>query len=109
MVKVLYNDENVKKECAFKRISDHVVELKGGKENASGFLTFRLDETQLGDFSDYTTIHKVTEDAVQYSNDGSVYVGPIGETFSVDNAPTVEERLDALESAMFEMLLGGAE
>ena len=33
-------------------------------------------ETQLGDFSDFTTVYKVDGDSVSYSNDGSVYVEP---------------------------------
>ena len=33
-------------------------------------------KTQLGDFSDFTTVFKVDGDSVSYSNDGSVYVEP---------------------------------
>lgn len=109
MIKIKYNNTDEKIECGFK-IENSIVELKGGSENTSGFLTFRLDgETQLGDFSDYTTIYRVTDDAVQYSNDGSVCVESVeipSAPVPVDDSPTVEERLEALESAMLEMILG---
>lgn len=77
MIKVRFNDSTKFLTCEFSRISDHVVTLGNCKErNIIGFTTYRLSGEQLGDFSDYTTIYRILDDAVQYSNDGSVYVDP---------------------------------
>ena len=65
--------------------------------NPSGFTTWKLDGvTQLGDFSDFTTVYKVDGDSVTYSNDGSIYVEP--------PKPTEEElRRQALQSEKAEL------
>ena len=43
--------------------------------------------TQLGDFSDYTTVYRTLDNAVQLSDDGSVYVEP-----EVPDTPVPENR-----------------
>ena len=77
MIKIKYNDSNVFHEVEFSRIENTVI-LKGvTEENTSGFTTWKLDgKTQLGDFSDFTTVYRVDGESVTYSNDGSVYVEP---------------------------------
>lgn len=94
MIKIKFNDSDELLEAGFTRISDHVVELYGVTKAPSGFTTWRMDGvTQLGDFSDYTTIYRTLDNAVQLSDDGSVYVEPKpGEP-----KPTQEERIKALE------------
>ena len=95
MIKIKFNDSDELLEAGFTRISDHVVELYGVTKAPSGFTTWRMDGvTQLGDFSDYTTIYRTLDNAVQLSDDGSVYVEPKpGEP-----KPTQEERIKALEN-----------
>ncbi len=95
MIKIKFNDSDELLESGFTRISDHVVELYGVTKAPSGFTTWRMDGvTQLGDFSDYTTIYRTLDNAVQLSDDGSVYVEPKpGEP-----KPTQEERIKALEN-----------
>ena len=94
MIKIKFNDSDELLEAGFTRISDHVVELYGVTKAPSGFTTWRMDGvTQLGDFSNYTTVYRVLDNAVQLSDDGSVYVEPApGEP-----KPTQEERIKALE------------
>ena len=77
MIKIKFNDKTNCEEAEFSR-TEHIVTLKGiTKENTSGFTTWRMDgKTQLGDFSEFTTVYKVDGDSVTYSNDGSVYVEP---------------------------------
>ena len=81
------------------RHSEHVIEL-GGIADAptTGFTTWRMDGvTQLGDFSDYTTVYRTLDNAVQLSDDGSVYVEPeVPEPG--EPRPTQEERIKALEN-----------
>lgn len=97
MIKIKFNNDNVFHEVEFLR-NNNTVTLKGiTEQNSSGFTTWRLDgKTQLGDFSDFTTIFKVENDSVTYSNDGSVYVEP--------SKPTEEEvRRQALLSEKSEL------
>ena len=77
MIKIKFNNENIFKEVEFSR-TENTVTLKGvTEENTSGFTTWRMDgKTQLGDFSDFTTVFRVDGDSVSYSNDGSIYVEP---------------------------------
>ena len=76
MIKIKYNDKKSFEEVSFYR-DNNVVTITPTTPNTSGFITWRMDgETQLGDFSDFTTIFKVDGDSVSYSNDGSIYVEP---------------------------------
>lgn len=77
MIKIKFNNENVFHEVEFSK-NNNTVTLRGiTEQNTSGFTTWRMDEkTQLGDFSDFTTVYKFNGDYVTYSNDGSVYVEP---------------------------------
>ena len=76
MINIKYNNSNTFEEVSFSR-NNNVVTITPTTPNTSGFTTWRMDgKTQLGDFSDFTTIYKVDGDSVSYSNDGSVYVEP---------------------------------
>ena len=76
MILIKYNDSNTFNEVSFLR-SNNLVTMTPTTPNPSGFTTWKLDgKTQLGDFSDFTTIYKVDGESVTYSNDGSVYVEP---------------------------------
>ena len=76
MIKIKYNNQKSFEEVNFSR-DNNVVTITPTTPNASGFTTWRMDgKTQLGDFSDFTTIYKVDGDSVSYSNDGSIYVEP---------------------------------
>lgn len=77
MIKIKFNDSAGYHTCEFSRMSDHVVTLgKCAVQNTSGFSTYRMSGEQLGDFCYYATVYRVLDDAVQYSDDGSVYVEP---------------------------------
>lgn len=91
MIKIKYNNNNTFEEVTFFR-SNNLVTMSPTSPNTTGFTTWKLDgETQLGDFSDFTTVYRVDGDSVTYSNDGSVYVEP--------PKPTEEElRRQALQS-----------
>ena len=98
MIKIKINASDEIREVTFSRHSEHVIEL-GGIADAptTGFTTWRMDGvTQLGDFSDYTTVYRTLDNAVQISDDGSVYVEP-GEPSPGEPQPTQEERIKALE------------
>lgn len=77
MIKIKFNNKTTFEDVEFSRTENTVI-LKGiTEENTSGFTTWRKDgKTQLGDFSDFTTVYKVDGDSVSYSNDGSIYVEP---------------------------------
>ena len=96
MIKIKYNNRNTFEEVTFYRDGD-IVTMTPTTPNPSGFTTWKLDgKTQLGDFSDFTTIYKVDGESVTYSNDGSVYVEP--------PKPTEEElRRQALQTEKAEL------
>lgn len=61
----------------FNIISSNVVELKGDfLILTDGFLLSRPDCKDDWDYSAYTTVYRVIEDGVQFSNDGSIYIEP---------------------------------
>ena len=94
MIKIKINASDEIREVTFSRRSEHVIEL-GGITDAptTGFTTWRMDGvTRLGDFSDYTTVYRTLDNAVQLSDDGSVYVEPeVPEPG--EPQPTQEERI----------------
>ena len=96
MIKIRYNNKSTFEEVTFYR-SNNLVTMSPTTPNPSGFTTWKLDgKTQLGDFSDFTTVYKVDGDSVTYSNDGSVYVEP--------PKPTEEElRRQALQTEKAEL------
>ena len=96
MISIKYNNRNTFDDVNFTR-DGNLVTMSPTTPNPSGFTTWKLDgKTQLGDFSDFTTIYKVDGDSVTYSNDGSVYVEP--------PKPTAEElRRQALQSEKAEL------
>ena len=76
MIKIKFNNEDKFREVEFSR-TEHTVTLKGiTEQNISGFCTYRLNEQQLGDFSEFNTVFKVGSNSVTYSNDNSVYEEP---------------------------------
>ena len=96
MIKIKYNNKTTFEEVTFYR-NGNIVTMTPTAPNTSGFTTWKLDGvTQLGDFSDFTTVYRVDGESVTYSNDGSVYVEP--------PKPTEEElRRQALQSEKAEL------
>ena len=96
MIKIKYNNKTTFEEVTFFR-SNNLVTMFPTSPNPSGFTTWKTDgKTQLGDFSDFTTIYRVDGESVTYSNDGSVYVEP--------PKPTEEElRRQALQTEKAEL------
>lgn len=76
MIRIRYNNRNGFEDVNFTR-NGNLVTMSPTTPHTSGFTTWKLDgKTQLGDFSDFTTIYRVDGESVTYSNDGSVYVEP---------------------------------
>ena len=76
MIKIKYNNRNTFEDVTFYR-NGNLVTMTPTTPNTNGFTTWKLDGvTQLGDFSDFTTVYKVDGDSVTYSNDGSIYIEP---------------------------------
>lgn len=109
MIKIKFGNATAVNDVSFARINNHVVEL-GGIADAptTGFTTWRMDGvTQLGDFTAYTTIYRALDNAVQLSDDGSVYVEPeVPDTPKPgDPQPTQLERIEALEATTDDIVL----
>lgn len=101
MIKIKFNGADEFLGAGFTRINDHVIELLGITQASSGFTTWRMDGvTQLGDFSDYTTVYRILDNAVQLSDDGSVYIEPEPK----DPQPTEKEKEKTLMKAQIKAL-----
>ena len=96
MIRIKYNNKSTFEEVSFSRLNN-LATMTPTTPNPSGFTTWRLDgKTQLGNFSDFTTVYRVNGESVTYSNDGSVYVEP--------PKPTEEElRRQALQTEKAEL------
>ena len=96
MISIRYNNKNTFEDVNFTR-NGNLVTMSPTAPNTSGFTTWKLNgKTQLGNFSDFTTIYKVDGESVTYSNDGSIYIEP--------PKPTEEElRKQALQTEKAEL------
>ena len=98
MIKIKYNNKKSFEEVSFSR-NNNVVTITPTTPNTNGFTTWRMDgKTQLGDFSDFTTVYKVDGDSVSYSNDGSIYIEPPKPTEEELKKQALAEEKTQLES-----------
>ena len=76
MIKIKFNEIEKPINVSFS-IQNNIITLTGNvPKNTSGFVAYTVNDIVLGDYSEYTTIYRVLPDAVQFSNDGSVWVPP---------------------------------
>ena len=84
------NEESIKK-CTIKKISSHVIELRGVEQNLSGFNVVKENGAVYGKYVDYTTLYREIQGGFLLSNDGSVYVEPEPTPEPEPYEPTLEE------------------
>lgn len=76
MIKIKFNEIEKPINVSFS-IQNNIITLTGNvPQNTCGFVAYTINDIVLGDYSDFTTIYRVLPDAVQFSNDGSVWVPP---------------------------------
>ena len=76
MIKIKFNEIEKPINVSFS-MQNNIITLTGNvPQNTSGFIAYTINDIVLGDYSDFTTIYRVLPDAVQFSNDGSVWVPP---------------------------------
>ena len=76
MIKIKFNEIEKPINISFS-MQNNIITLTGNvPQNTSGFIAYTVNDIVLGDYSDFTTIYRVLPDAVQFSNDGSVWVPP---------------------------------
>lgn len=78
MLNMSYKGDNTVYPINFMLVSDAIVELKGDfPARTDGFTLSRPGhDDDKWDYSGYTTVFRETEDGVQFSCDGSVYIPP---------------------------------
>lgn len=77
MLKLQYVGENTTHIVEFCRINKHVVQIRGDLPvKASGFKCSKLTADNGWDYTAYTTIYRLIDGGVQFSDDGSVYIAP---------------------------------
>lgn len=114
-IKIKFNNEPFMREVEFSRTAHNIVTLVGENipENTSGFHTYQKDKLfELGNLSDYCTVYHKLPNAIQFSNDGSVWQEPkpvempeVIPSEPIPTTPTVslEERVADLEAALIEL------
>lgn len=78
MLKIVYNN-GVETTAECSQPTNHIIKMvcEKPKANTTGFLVKRMsDNMLLGDYSDYITIYRKTDEYIEYSNDGSEWVEP---------------------------------
>lgn len=82
MIRIMFVNETYYRSVAFTRTNEHVVTLRGdtvllNNPNTAGFYTYKKDaDVMLGDFTKYTTVYRIADDFIQYSDDGSKWEAP---------------------------------
>ena len=87
-----YVGEDTVYKVTFTIISADVVQLSGDfPAKTSGFRLSRIGKNDNWNYTKYTTIYRQLDGAVQFSNDGSVYVPPVIPDPPEPKPPTLEE------------------
>ena len=78
MIKIKFLDQDTLYPVSFTQDSAHICTTigEGIPQDTCGFQTFRMNGQPLGDRSDFTTIYRILDNGIQWSNDGSVWVDP---------------------------------
>lgn len=77
MLNMKYAKEQTVYEVDFRKISDHIVELKGDfPAKTKGFTMSRDESDDEWDYKRFKTVYRKIDGGVQFSDDGSVYVAP---------------------------------
>ena len=87
---ILFLDSEEPVEGIVKKISSHVVELRGVEQNLSGFHILK-NKAPYGKYEDFTTLYRSFEGGYQLSDDGSVYVEPEPVPEPEPYEPTLDE------------------
>ena len=102
MIKIKFLDRDVFYPVSFSQDSAHVCTTigEGIPQDTCGFQTFRMNGQPLGDRSDFTTIYRILDDGIQWSNDGSIWVDPpqpepVPDPEPVAPQPTQLDRVEA--------------
>ena len=78
MLDLTYVGESSKYKIEFKKMSEHIVSIKGSlKAKTKGFTLSREGKNDAWDYKDYTTVYRELDGEIQFSNDGSVWVKPL--------------------------------
>ena len=102
MIKIKFLDQDALYPVSFTQDSAHVCTTigEGIPQDTCGFLTFRMNGQPLGDRSDFTTIYRILDNGIQWSNDGSVWVEPPVPVLVPDPEPVAPQptQLDRVEA-----------
>lgn len=92
MLELKYLNSSKNYQVNFTQKANNICELIGNFPiKTDGFLLSREKTNDNWDYSDYTTVYRVIEGGVQFSNDGSVYVEPEPTPEPEPYVPTLEE------------------
>lgn len=97
MLNMKYLREETVYEVDFRKLSEHVVELRGDFPAKTKGFTLSRDESEDGwDYKKFKTVYRKFEGGVQFSDDGSVYVAPPEPVPEPEPEPPTEEEMIAI-------------
>ncbi|EOS35011.1 hypothetical protein C804_01137 [Lachnospiraceae bacterium A4] len=77
MLELKYINLKTSYEVEFFQISENIIEIRGDfPVKTHGFTLSRPGQNDDWDYSDFTTIYRILDDSIQFSNDESIYVEP---------------------------------
>ena len=101
MLEMRYVGEDTAYQVTFTIISADVVQLAGDfPVKTLGFTLSRIGKNDNWNYTKYTTVYRQLDGAVQFSNEGSVYVPPVIPDPPEPKPPTLEEVQEAKVAEM---------
>lgn len=96
MLELRYKGSEFLHYVEFRKISTHIVELKGSfPVQTDGFTLSRIGKEDQWDYLAFTTVYKQGDGWTQFSDDGSVYIEPEPVPEPEPHVPTLEEVREA--------------
>ncbi len=77
MLELKYINLKTSYEVEFFQISENIIDIRGDfPVKTHGFTLSRPGQNDDWDYSDFTTIYRILDDSIQFSNDESIYIEP---------------------------------
>lgn len=76
MNNIKFLNESIIRQADVKKISEHIIQIKGVEKNTSGFYVLNKIGLVFGKYEEFTTLYRTIEGGFQLSNDGSIYEEP---------------------------------
>ena len=92
MIRVLFKNQEEPVNAEVKKISDHVIQIKGNISlNLSGFILMNDYGSVFGKYEGFNTLYREVEGGFQLSDNGSSYIEPEEPDIPITPEETIED------------------